>query len=475
MLIKSFFIDLHGCSKNQVDAEIINGIMLSLGWTRLEEANLADIIIINSCGFIEDAKKESINSIIEFRTSCPNAKIILAGCLAERYAKELSEEMGELDGVFGNGDLSKLPELLSLIYPDDEAFTQKDVPKTQFSIKRPVVKPEQIGISCGVRPEFFNFKASSYIKITEGCNNRCSFCAIPIIRGNLRSREVVEIVSEIKEFIKRGIYEFNLVGQDLGVFGMNDYVEIYPTPLSILLKEISRLEGNFVIRLLYIHPDHFPLDILPIMANDERFLPYFDIPFQSGSDAIIQKMNRKGSFKKYLNLVSTIREAFIKTKYEFPVIRTTFLVGFPGESDEDFEMTRRFLIELKCLWSGVFTYSKEEDTPSFLMKNHIKERIKKKRMEILQEEQSKISSNLLNVFIGKTVLVLIEELVKDEYGMQFAIGRAWFQAPDVDGAVVVNFKTEESGIDGRAIQEGALVNVKIIKVLGFDLEGEVLN
>ena len=473
MLAKSFYIDLHGCSKNQVDAEIINGIMLSLGWIRVEEAIDADLIIINSCGFIEDAKKESIDSILEFRSLCPTAKIILAGCLAERYAEEFAEAMEELDGVFGNGDLSKLPELLDLLYSDSNASLQKDLSKVKFSKKKPVIKPEQVGISCGMRPTFFNFKGSTYIKITEGCNNRCSFCAIPIIRGNLRSRKVCDIVEEIKEFIKRGVYEFNLVGQDLGVFGMLDYTEMCPTPLSLLLKEISKLKGNFVIRLLYIHPDHFPLDILSVMANDERFLPYFDIPFQSGSDFIIQKMNRKGSFEKYLTLVSQIREAFLKTKYGTPVIRTTFLVGFPGENDEDFEKTKKFLIELKCLWSGVFTYSKEEDTPSFLMKNHVKEKIKKRRMDILQEEQSKITINLLNTFVGKTFLVLIEELIENEKGL--AIGRAWFQAPDVDGAIVVNFKEEDIAIDGKDIQEGVLVKVKIIKVLGFDLEGVVVS
>lgn len=473
MLTKTFFIDLHGCSKNQVDAEIINGIMLSLGWTRVEEATFANLIIINSCGFIEDAKKESINSIVELRSLCPNAKIVLAGCLAERYAEKFADAMEELDGVFGNGDLSKLPELLTLLYPSGEISTQKDLSRSQPSMKRPVIKPEQVGISCGVRPNLFNFKASAYIKITEGCNNRCSFCAIPIIRGNLRSRKINEIASEIKEFINRGVYEFNLVGQDLGVFGMVDYVEMSPTPLSLLLKEISNLQGDFVVRLLYIHPDHFPLDILPIMAGDERFLPYFDIPFQSGSNFIIQKMNRKGSFEKYLTLVSSIRETFINSKYNFPIIRTTFLVGFPGETEEDFEITKRFLNELQCLWSGVFTYSKEEDTPSFLMKNHIKERIKKKRMEILQEEQFKITSRLLKAFVGKIFLVLIEELIENEDGI--AIGRAWFQAPDVDGVIVVNFSNDDIAIDGKAIQEGALVKVKIIKVLGFDLEGEVVH
>ena len=473
MLTKKFFIDLHGCSKNQVDAEIINGIMLSLAWTRVEEANLADLIIINSCGFIEDAKKESINSIIELRALCPRAKIILAGCLAERYAREFAEEMEELDGIFGNGDLSKLPDLLYHLYPNEKKRkTLLEIP-TNFHLKKPIIKPEQLGISCGQRPEFFNFKASAYIKITEGCNNKCSFCAIPVIRGNLRSREVSDILSEIKEFIKRGIYEFNLVGQDLGVFGMTDYEDISPTPLSILLKEISKLKGDFLIRLLYVHPDHFPLDILPIMAEDERFLPYFDIPFQSGSNLIIQKMNRKGSFDSYLSLVAKIKAAFINTKYEIPVIRTTFLVGFPGETEEDFEMTKKFLINLECLWSGVFTYSKEENTLSFLMKNHIKERIKKKRMKILQEEQSKITINLLKIFIGKVMPVLIEEVIENEDGI--AIGRAWFQAPDVDGAVVVNFKNKDEIVNKNTIQEGSLVKVKILKVLGFDLEGIVVS
>ncbi|MGP1520119.1 MAG: 30S ribosomal protein S12 methylthiotransferase RimO [Treponema sp.] len=471
MLTKTFFIDLHGCSKNQVDAEIINGIMLSLGWTRVEEARLADLIIINSCGFIEDAKRESINSIIEFKTSFPNAKIILAGCLAERYPKEFSENMEELDGVFGNGDLSKLPDLIAFLYPQDNVSKRNSVNYKRISLKKPLIKPEQIGISCGKRPEFFNFKASAYIKITEGCNNCCSFCAIPIIRGNLRSREVSEIVSEIKGFIGRGIYEFNLVGQDLGVFGMTDYVEMPLTPLSVLLSEISKLEGNFVIRLLYIHPDHFPLDILPVMAKDERFLPYFDIPFQS--DSIIKKMNRKGSFEKYLTLVSKIREAFTDTKYSFPIIRTTFLVGFPGETEEDFEMTKKLLLELKCLWSGVFAYSKEEDTPSFIMKNHIKERIKKRRVEILQEQQSNITTKLLEVFVGKIFYVLIEELIENEKGL--AIGRAWFQAPEVDGAIVVNFNDDDVAIDGKLIEEGALVKVKLTKVLGFDLEGVVVH
>ena len=473
MLTKTFFIDLHGCAKNQVDAEIINGILILNGWERLKSPNSASLIIINSCGFIEEAKKESINSIIELRQECPNSKIILAGCLSERYSDIFSNEMEELDGVFGNGNLSQLMFLVNSLFPNfDNSF--KNIKSEYFILKKkPLIKPPQLGISSGERPHFFNFKSSAYIKITEGCNNKCSFCAIPLIRGALRSRRIIEIITEIKEFIVRGIYEFNLVGQDLGVFGMENNAFLSPSPLSLLLNEIRKLKGRFIIRLLYIHPDHFPLDILPIMASDERFLPYFDIPFQSGSDKIIKQMNRKGSFNTYLQLVNTIKNAFKNTKYKTAVIRTTFLVGFPSETDDDFSKTLKFLKELKTFWSGVFTYSKEEDTPAFLMKGHVKEKTKKIRKEILEEEQEEITTSLLLRFLGEILLVLVEEIVEEE-NEKIAIGRAWFQAPDVDGVIIITYKESDMSIDGNKIKEGELVFVKINKVSSFDLEGVAL-
>lgn len=463
MLTKSFFIDLHGCAKNQVDAEIIYGILHKAGWKWTDEPSDADLIIINSCGFIEDAKKESISAIIDLRKSCPNAKIILAGCLAERYSETFANEMRELDGVFGNGNLFSLPLLLSSVFDENNSLYKKV----------PVIKPPQFDISCGSRPHLFNFRSVAYIKITEGCNNNCSFCAIPLIRGHLRSRPIKQIVEEIKELIEKGVYEFNLVGQDLGVYGMEEekIEELNgKSPLSILLKAIKELKGRFVIRLLYIHPDHFPLDILPIMVSDERFLPYFDIPFQSGSDKIIKRMNRVGSYDGYIRLVRKIREAFLNSFYNMAVIRTTFLVGFPCEVDEDFEKTHHFLKELKCLWSGVFTYSKEEDTKAFSMAGQVRERVKKMRRKVLEDTQSSITSSLLTVFLGKILLVLIEELVESDVGV-LAIGRAWFQAPEVDGIVLVSFKDEDVSIDDKKIGEGELVRVRIEKISGFDLEG----
>lgn len=487
MLTKSFFIDLHGCAKNQVDAEIIYGILCEIGWKSVYEPSEADLIIINSCGFIEDAKKESINSIIELRQSCPNAKIILAGCLAERYSDAFAKEMQEIDGVFGNGNLYALPSLINSIFKENKSEVKNapsfeditNVSFTQrFKKKVPVLKPPQFGISCGLRPHLFNFRSVAYIKITEGCNNNCSFCAIPLIRGHLRSRPIEQIILEIKEFIEKGIYEFNLVGQDLGVYGMEGKRTLAvcdsneKSSLALLLEAIKELKGRFVVRLLYIHPDHFPLDILPIMASDLHFLPYFDVPFQSGADSIIKKMNRKGSYDEYLNLVATIKKAFVNSFYHMAAIRTTFLVGFPDEKDEDFAKTHQFLKELKCLWSGVFTYSREEDTKAFSMTGQVKEKVKKMRRKQLEESQAIITQELLTVFLDQVLLVLIEELVESEDGL-LAIGRAWFQAPEIDGIVLVSFREEDVSIDGKKIDEGELVKVRIERVSGFDLEGVV--
>lgn len=477
MLTKNFFIDLHGCAKNQVDAEILNGILIKEGWRRVDNPSDAILIIINSCGFIEEAKKESINSIVELRSRNPSAKIVLAGCLAERYADVFANDMEELDGVFGNGKLSELPHLLNKIFKESSNATIVSASYKNKSEnlrqKKPLIKMPQVGISCGERPEIFNFSGSVYIKITEGCNNCCSFCAIPIIRGALRSRKIEDIIAEIQSLINRGVYEFNLVGQDLGVFAREENIELLPSPLSLLLTEISKLEGRFVVRLLYIHPDHFPLDILPIIASDARFLPYFDIPFQSGSDKIIRNMNRCGSAKKYLDLLEKIRKALASSYYNTAVIRTTFLVGFPGETDENFDETLKFLKMAKCLWSGVFAYSKEDDTPSFSMKSHVKNKIKHNRKRILEEAQTLITNETLQRFVGEVFLILVEELIEGDEE-KLLIGRAWFQAPDVDGVVVSSYEEENMSVDGRKIGEGELVWVQISRVSAFDLVGKVV-
>ncbi|MGF7110224.1 MiaB/RimO family radical SAM methylthiotransferase [Treponema pedis] len=475
MSIKNFFVDLHGCAKNQVDAEILIGIMEGLGWSNCDSAESADLIIVNSCGFIESAKEESINAVINAKAVNPRAKILLAGCLAERYAEILKTDLSEADAVFGNGDLSRLPEVVERLFAKEK-------------IKKSVLTPPQIGVCGGCRPKILNFPRSAYIKITEGCDNFCSFCAIPIIRGRLRSRPIAEITSEITEFVKKDFYEFNLIGQDLAAFQAEK--NSAESGLAQLLTAISKIKGEFKVRLLYIHPDHFPLDILPIVTSDTRFLPYFDIPFQSGSEKIIKAMNRKGSPEIYLRLAEKIREAFKNSKspYGEPCLRTTFLSGFPNETDNDFAATVDFLKNLKPLWSGGFTYSREEDTASYSFKNRVPKKIAEKRLAQIRELQTGITEKKLEEFIGKTLEVLVEELiplggesadsvnlnaVAENNGTVLALGRAWFQAPEVDGAVVLSFANGKKDLSGKPIHAGSVVKAKIISRNGFDLEAAV--
>ncbi|HOT61604.1 MAG TPA: radical SAM protein, partial [Treponemataceae bacterium] len=298
-----FFIDQHGCAKNQVDAELIAARLIEMGWRIADDPARAALIVVNSCGFIESAKKESIEAVLTARAAYPGARVVLAGCLAERYADEFRDGLPEADAFFGNGDLSRVGEVVSALFP---AGTAAGVPEGVPA--RPSVVPPQCGVCAGDRPLLFSFPRSAYVKITEGCDNRCSFCAIPLIRGGLRSRPAGEIVDEIRVLASRGVFEFNLIGQDLAAYGsgLDDDVGNLAgegSPLSRLVRAISTLDGDFRVRLLYVHPDHFPADLVPAMAADPRFLPYFDIPFQSGDPAILRAMNRRGTDEGYRSLV----------------------------------------------------------------------------------------------------------------------------------------------------------------------------
>lgn len=453
-----FFIDQHGCAKNQTDGELITGFLCKKGFEHTFNAEEADFIIINSCGFIESAKKESIDAIYETHSSYPNAKIILAGCLAERYAQNLFDSIPELDGVFGNGDISKIADFMECV--------QK---------KRSVQIYPQQGICEGSRPILYNFKNSAYVKITEGCSNHCSFCAIPLIRGEIRSRKICDVVNEIKELLERGIYEINLIGQDLAAFEADKVEKVSESSgLAELLKEISKLEGRFIVRLLYIHPDHFSEDILDVVKADERFLHYFDIPFQSGADSVIKRMNRTGSFETYVNLVQNIR-----AKLPDVVLRTTFLTGFPGESEKDALQTRNFLQAIKPDWSGCFPFSREEDTPAFNMKPRVPAKVAQKRAQILEEMQTQITEEKLQKYVGNNYDVLVEEIIEldpnvaEDVSEGLALGRAWFQAPDVDGCVVIRYDREDSQ-EVQAIIPGNVVNVKIISSTGVDLDSRYI-
>lgn len=463
-----FFIDQHGCAKNQVDGELIINHLEQLGLQQVFSAEEADLIIVNSCGFIESAKKEALDAVYYARESFPNAKILLTGCLAERYADVLNESLPEADGIFGNGNLDKIDEVVLPLLKG----------------QRKVVKYSQEGVCCGERSTFLSFRGTAFVKITEGCNNRCTFCAIPVIRGELRSRPASEIISEIKKLVANGIYEINLIGQDLAAYGTGEKDDVFgegkdvlpllsedgtnhgtekASALSRLLSMISEIEGNFIVRPLYMHPDHFNRDILPVMQNDSRILPYFDIPFQSGDDTLIRKMNRRGSQKEYIRLICDIRKALPQA-----VIRTTFLTGFPGETDEMAQNSVEFLKNIKSDWSGCFTYSREEDTPAYSYKNRVSGKIASQRAENLRQIQSVITKESLLRHVGKEYDVLIEEVVEGEDGL--AIGRAWFQAPEVDGSVVVRYEKDFDS-ENCAVKTGNVVKVRIDSASDVDLSG----
>jgi len=469
-----YFLDPFGCVKNQVDAENMMSHLNNAGWESVSDSDLADLIIVNSCGFIESAKQESINAVLEWRKLYPGKKILLAGCLTQRYAKELSETLTEADGFMGVEDITQIAEKAEDIIRENLSQRRRDSENAEGK--------RDDDFLTGERP-LLSLPGSAYVKISEGCNNNCSYCAIPLIRGGLVCRAIPDIVDECRTLLARGIKELCIIGQDIGAFGMNvpkDFTQstqggVEPSvrgdtgeetgkeedkktsKLPELLEAISALQGNFWVRLLYIHPDHFPLQILDLMEKDPRFLPYFDIPFQHASQKILAAMNRNGTSEKHLELLKTIRGRLPNA-----VLRSTFLLGFPGETDEDFDELLIFQQEAKLDWVGCFAYSREEGTAAFSMKKHVRAKIAKERKELIEEKQTAIMEKNMDRFAGQTLDVLIEEQVDEFY-----LGRLYCQAPDIDGsAVIVGSET--------SLQLGTLVPCKVIARRGFDLEVQVL-
>lgn len=444
----TFYLDSHGCAKNQVDGELLIAHLCEAGWTLATDAETADLLIVNSCGFIESAKKESIEAVLSYKAVYPGKKILLAGCLSQRYADELASELTEADALFGNADLSEITRAAEMALASSHRAL---IPELDPGGKK------DFAACFGTRP-LLSLPGSAYVKITEGCNNWCSFCAIPLIRGPLRSRSIPDIVDECKALLKRGIRELCLIGQDLGSFGMDGAAAVHEKGsclLPQLLRELSTLEGNFWVRLLYIHPDNFPEDILAVCKRDARILPYFDLPFQHASPSILAAMNRKGNPRRYLDLIDRIRG-------ELPdaVIRSTFLVGFPGETEKDFKELQEFQLGAELDWLGIFTYSREEDTAAFALKGKVAKKYALERKRLLEEAQVPISERRMQRFVGRTLDLLVEEKVENEEGLY--LGRAFCQAPDVDGATVINSDTD--------LQAGSLIRGKIFARAGFDLD-----
>jgi ribosomal protein S12 methylthiotransferase len=429
----TFYIESLGCAKNQVDSEAMIAALEEAGLSLVETPEKADVIVVNTCGFIEAAKRESIDVCLGLKGRFPGKRLIVAGCLSQRYASELASEMPEIDAFSGNRDPR---EVARLAVGRDAGSACKE---TGTAPCRPA------------RNRFLSPPGSAYLKIAEGCDNRCTYCAIPIIRGPLASRDRGEVVREAGELLNRGIREIVLIAQDLGSYGLDRRGS---AELADLISELDALPGRFWLRLLYIHPDRFPLGLLPAVRRSIHVLPYFDVPFQHASTRILRAMGRHGDRGTYLDLVRAIRESIPDA-----VIRTTFLTGFPGETEEDFRELLDFQESAEPDWCGAFAYSREEGTPAHGFAGRVTKAAAARRKAAAEEAQVPITARRLERFVGRTLDVILEEEVKGE-GLW--IGRAYLQAPEVDGLTVVA---------GEGLAAGAVVPVRITGRNGADLEG----
>ncbi len=372
-ILGSFFIESLGCAKNQVDSELIIASLEKAGWRYCADPREADVLIVNTCGFISSAKKQSIETGLELRSRFPRKKIYMMGCLFERYPKELARELPEFDGFMGNRDPAGIVELL-----------RGGSRAGGGAGNRPTLPAQRVRL--------LSFPGSAYVKAAEGCDNRCSYCAIPLIRGELDSRPRTDIVSEIKGLLSRGVREIILVAQDLGSYG-RDRGE---PELGLLLRDISELPGRYWVRMLYVHPDHFPRDLIPAVREDPRLLPYFDIPFQHASPPILAAMGRIPDAEKNLRLIEELRDGLPGA-----VIRSTFLVGFPGETEEDFSRLLGFQAGASLDWLGVFEYSREEGTAAYGLPGRVRAAEARRRKAVIEQRQVPITERALDGHVGR--------------------------------------------------------------------------
>ena len=414
-----------GCSKNIYDSEIIIK-QLEASKKNVVHEEIGNIVVINTCGFINNAKQESIDTIleqIEYKQTGIVDKVYVTGCLSERYKNDLEKEIPDVDQYFGTTDL---PQLLKVLEAD--------------------YKHELVGERILTTPKHY-----AYLKIAEGCDRPCSFCAIPLMRGKHRSTPIEKLVDQAKNLAKNGVKELILIAQDLTYYGLDLYKE---RRLAQLLSALSKLDGIEWIRLHYAFPTGFPEDVLEVMRNESKICNYLDIPLQHISDKILKSMRRGTNKEKTTSLIKRFRELVPDI-----VLRTTLIVGYPGETDKDFEILKKWVKEMRFERLGCFKYSHEEDTHAYLLKDDVPEELKQKRLNEIMEIQSKIALNNNEKLIGRVFKCLIDR----KEGTNF-IGRTFMDSPDVDNEVLIDAKK-------FYVKLGEFVNIKIIGANNFDLEG----
>lgn len=429
-----------GCSKNDVDSSMMYSLLDKNKYQMVNEPSQADILIVNTCGFIDAAKEESIDTIlesVEYKNEGRCKKVLLSGCLAQRYPEELIKEIPEIDGIIGTGNIDYINELLDRSLAGD-LFIKTD------NLNSAYIE--------GIRKEEVN--RTEYVKISEGCNNNCSYCIIPSLRGKNRSRKIEDIYSEVEYLVSKGAREIILIAQNTTDYGIDLYSKY---SLANLIKEISKIKDLKWIRVLYLYPDHFTDDLIEEFKNNDKLVNYVDMPLQHISDDVLKKMNRKTSKEHIIKTLKNLRKSVPDI-----VIRTTFIVGFPGESDDDFNQLVDFIENIKFDKLGVFEYSKEEGTKAASLDEQISDSIKEERKNEIMAIQSEISAEILSKNIGKRLEVLIEEEVDEEN----YVGRTYMDSPEIDGVTYVH--------SAKNLEIGSFVQVDVVDSLDYDLVGEII-
>ncbi|CVK17579.1 30S ribosomal protein S12 methylthiotransferase RimO [Sporomusa sphaeroides] len=440
-MLKAGFVSL-GCAKNLVDTEVMLGILADNNITITDDPHAADILIVNTCGFIDSAKEESISTIIQmadFKREGKCRGLIVAGCLGQRYQQELLDELPEVSAIVGTGAWHRIMEAVQAVLAGERLLLIGETDTIYDENMRRIT----------TTPSY-----SAYVKIAEGCSNCCSYCVIPLVRGKYRSRTVESIVSEVKNLTAQGVKEINLIAQDTTSYGRDRY---HTPQLTALLKELVKIDGLLWIRLLYCYPKYFNDELIETIANEPKICKYIDMPLQHADDEILAAMNRRDTRADIETLLTKIR-----TSIPGVVVRTSFIVGFPGESDAHFETLKQFMLAQKFERVGVFSYSQEEGTPAGALAQQVPDAVKEERYHELMALQCQISGELNRQMEGKELTVLIEGHNSEQPDVAF--GRSYREAPEVDGRIFV----ENAG----GLVPGTVVQAEVVQGFTYDLLAE---
>lgn len=437
------FISL-GCDKNLVDSEVMLGLINQKGYIITNDENEADIIVVNTCCFINDAKEESINTILEMAELKKTANLkalIVTGCLAQRYKKEIQDEIPEVDAVVGTSSYENIVKVI------EEALEGKTSESFEDINVTPNVESKRVLTTGGYY---------SYLKIAEGCDKCCTYCIIPKLRGKFRSVPMERLIAEAKSLAEQGVKELMLVAQETTLYGVDLYGE---KSLHKLLKELCKIEGIEWIRILYCYPEEITDELIQVMKEEEKICNYLDMPIQHASDNVLKRMARRTNRQELINIVTKLRK-------EIPdiALRTTLITGFPGETREDHEQLLDFVDQMEFDRLGVFTYSPEEDTPAANMDNQIEEELKEERKDELMTLQQEIAFEHAQNMVGRTLKVMVEGRLPED---NVYIGRTYMDAPNIDGYIFINADHE--------FMSGDFVTVKVTGANDYDLTAEIVD